>query len=62
MAKHHDIVWHKRREKFIPAKLQKAPSSSVPAPSTEAQEKALNRKEQFLKHLSLEIRKAVRKS
>ncbi len=61
MAKHHDIVWHKRREKFIPAKLQKAPSST-PAPSTGAQEKALDRKQQFLKHLSLEIRKAVRKS
>lgn len=61
MAKQHDIVWHKKRGKFIPAAREK--STALPAEvSSEADEKRLTHKENFLKHLSLEARKAVRKT
>jgi len=61
MAKHHDIVWHKKRGKFIPS-TQEKPKTIVPGKPSVDEEKKLSRKEQFLKHLTLEVRKAVRKT
>ena len=59
--KKHNIVWHKKKGKMIPASVLKPHKSILKDPSqtTESDNSKENRKKVFLQNLTLKIKKAL---